>query len=330
MRTKQAIKTTQHYTLTSPFKHTAFEQWLNTVNNVAGVNSNIVEPFAGSNRLVAMLPQLQDRFVSYDLEPEATEPNCISLTPIIQNDSIANFPTGFKVCITNPPYLAKNKATKQKIDIDPNYADLYLHALSLMLKNCDFVAAIIPASFLTNGQLLERCGAVVQLPCVMFENTTHPVCLALFYPYYLMREDLHVYEGGVYIGGFNAIKKCSDRYTNKPKFNVVKFSKPYGELILRAVDSTTELVNLRICSSEDNPGKQSDRSIVRVSLPERINLEDVCKRFNMLVSEWRNTTQDTLMTPFMGVRKDGRFRRRLDMKTAKLFINRVYAEIVGM
>ncbi|WP_416373657.1 hypothetical protein [Mycoplasmopsis felis] len=68
--------------------------------------------------------------------------------------------------MTNPPYLAKNKAKKINIEnFDNNYSDLYLNALDKMLNNCDFVACIIPESFITSGQYIWKI-----ILCYFFRN----------------------------------------------------------------------------------------------------------------------------------------------------------------
>ena len=51
-----------------------------------------------------------------------------------------------------------------------------------MLANSDFVAAIIPESFINQNSFRDRLDAVVSLTCRMFDDTEVPVCLALFTP----------------------------------------------------------------------------------------------------------------------------------------------------
>ena len=69
----------------------------------------------------------------------------------MQCDTILNYPVGYDVAITNPPYLAKNSATRRKLKYSyPEYEDLYQKCLEVMLEKTQFVAAIIPESFITS------------------------------------------------------------------------------------------------------------------------------------------------------------------------------------
>jgi len=88
-------------------------------------------------------------FVSYDINPGSLE--------VKKRDAIKEFPQGYKLIITNPPYLAKNSAHRKKIDFPTTkYDDLYKLCLEIMLKNCDYVGAIIPASFINADLFLDR------------------------------------------------------------------------------------------------------------------------------------------------------------------------------
>ena len=114
-------------------------------------------------------------FVSYDINPSSLE--------VEKKDTIKKFPLGYKLIITNPPYLAKNSAHRKKIDFPATkYDDLYKLCLEIMLKNCDYVGAIIPASFINANLFLERLHSYTLLSSQMFTDTENPVCLALFSP----------------------------------------------------------------------------------------------------------------------------------------------------
>lgn len=136
-------------------------------------------------------------FKSYDIEPQDSN--------IFKRDTLQNFPQGFDVCITNPPYLAKNSTTRRKLCY-PNteYDDLYKYSLDKCLTNCDNVAVIIPASFLSSNLFKDRLSHYILLNKKMFNDTEHPVCLALFQKSSI---DTKIYEGQNYIGLLSNLEK---------------------------------------------------------------------------------------------------------------------------
>ena len=72
------------------------------------------------------------------------------------NDSLINIPhIENSIIITNPPYIAKQSASRKKIDLSKyflltQYDDVYLLALDKMLEAQNKVVAIIPESFLNS------------------------------------------------------------------------------------------------------------------------------------------------------------------------------------
>ena len=68
--------------------------------------------------------------------------------------------------------------------------------------------------------------------------------------------------------------------------------------------------------------KVSSRSFTRVSgLPDDIDRKEFLKECNIILADYREKTKDVLMTSFKGLRKDGKYRRRLDFKTVKSILN---------
>ena len=165
----------QYYTVNNPFINDAFYSW---AEECKLKNKIILEPFAGSNNIINMLKDINlcNRFKSFDIEPK----NKL----IIQKDTLLDFPKNFSVCITNPPYLGKSSAKRRGLEF-PNtkYDDLYKFALEKCLQNCQYVAAIIPASFLNANIFRDRLSHYILLNSKMFNDTEHPVCLALFKKY---------------------------------------------------------------------------------------------------------------------------------------------------
>lgn len=320
----------QFFTITNPFDIDPFYEWMRLISE----KEILVEPFAGANNIVKMIKDLgfTNEWACCDIQPN--EYNAAPEYQIIQQDTIQNFPKGYNVAITNPPYLAKNSATRAKLDFpDTIYDDLYKLSLDVMLSNLDYVAAIIPESFINADLFHNRLYAFVSLTCKMFEDTDCPVCLALFIPgakkqeLKLSVDDFYIYRQNRKIGTYLKLKK------KKPvsKINIEwKFNDPDGIIGIKCIDNTT---NPSICFVPGNEIaktkiKVSSRSITRVSgLPKDIELDEFIKNCNTKLNTYRNETEDIFLTSFKGLRKDNKYRRRLDFANAKVLMNSVIEEM---
>ena len=152
----------------------------------------------------------------------------------------------------------------------------------------------------------------------MFEDTQHPTCLALFTP--TSKETL-IYEGETFVGVLTELEKKIPEFSEIK--TSIKFNAPEGNLGLVAIDNTTEpsiyfCEGSKICSSKI---RQSSRSITRINI-ETPNLSKLIKNLNESFSEFRLETADVLLTPFKGLRKDGKFRRRLHYALARGLISK--------
>jgi hypothetical protein len=251
-------------------------------------------------------------FIAYDINPNSSE--------VKKRDTIRQFPKGYKLIVTNPPYLAKNSACRKKIDF-PNtkYDDLYKLCLETMLKNCDYVGAIIPASFINANLFLERLRSYTLLSSRMFTDTENPVCLALFSPQ--KSNFVYLYENDKYIGELYSLKKEVEQFliNNNPQITTISFNSKKGNLGLRAIDGTSypSIAFIEAKQVPKNKIKVSSRHLTRIHIPsQEINLNSL----NEKLKEFREKTNDFFLTPFRGLRKDGKFRRRLDFQLAKKII----------
>ena len=202
-----------------PFQLEPFQTWAKEINLEQQI---ALEPFAGAKDIPRLIDaahlQCQD-WALFDIDPGAKG--------VAQRDTLADFPRGFNVCITNPPWLARNSATRRGLPFPEatDHDDLYKYALEQCLTYCGWVAAIIPEAFIRSGLFLQRLSDFISLvpqthspldkggrgvpvientrhnpldkggrgvPVmpdkedrrvpVMFEDTEHPVGLALFTP----------------------------------------------------------------------------------------------------------------------------------------------------
>jgi hypothetical protein len=298
----------RYFTINNPFDNQAFYSWSNQSNLKT---TTILEPFAGSNNLIEMLKSMKicQNFKSFDILPNHSD--------VDYGDTLKNFPTGFDVCVTNPPYLAQNSAKRRGLYFpDCQYDDLYKFALDKCLQNCDFVAAIIPASFLNAGIFTNRLESYILLNNKMFSDTDHPVCLALFSK---KSEDAKIYYGDEFIGNLKELRKKLPKSIFERD---VKFNDKNGEIGLFAIDNTKK-ASIYFCDGNKIDSEKichSSRSITRISVGSE-STASLIKKLNQHLENLRNETRDVFLTPFKGLRADGMYRRRLDYRLARDLIN---------
>lgn len=330
----------QFFTITNPFFASAFYKWFSLIPEKS--KRKILEPFAWTNNIVALIEELslfeiwfQHFWTCFDIDVSYV--NKFPEFPIQQGDSILNYPVWYDVAITNPPYLAKNSATRRNLKYNyPEYEDLYQKCLEVMLNKSLFVAAIIPESFITSWLFTKRLFSVVSLTCKMFDDTDCPVCLAMFVPQSLKKTEFRD-EDNFYI--YRMDKKLGDAKTLQSRIKKLfcnnieqfrSFNDKNGEIWIVCIDNskraTIEFVSWDEISQDRV--KSSSRSLTRVSwLPDTIDLRLFLKKCNQKLLEYREISNDIWLTSFKGMRDDGCYRRRLDFKTARAIMNSVLYEM---
>lgn len=319
MNTKKELG--QFYTINNPFKFKGFELWYRIFLDEG---EKIVEPFAGSNNIIKLLREegYNNKFTSFDISPSLN--NLTPDVPVIKRNTIKDFPDGFKVAITNPPYLAKNSATRSNIEyVGDKYDDLYKECLDVMLSKCDYVAAIIPESFITSGLFHNRLFSVISLNNKMFDDTDCPVCLALFVPENKCNNDFLIYSQNSLLGSYKLLLKEKSKLDIDKNIDW-KFNFKNGQIGIYCIDGTIS-DSIHFCRGEeidDDKIKNTSRSITKVYIDKKIDdLDGFINKCNNILDDYRKSTYDVFMTSFKGLRKDGKYRRRLDFKTAKKILN---------
>ena len=299
-----AENTTEH----NPFDHTAFSDWADR-NNLR--SEEILEPFAGSNNIIKTLigMGLCSRFRSYDHQPGDDD--------VLPRNTLEDFPTGFKVCVSHPPWLAIKKATRSKLAL-PNgeHQDLYQFCLEQCLDHCEAVALLLPESFIRTGLFRSRLSAFISLTYESFQDTAHPVALALFDKE--DSKDVHIWSSDRYVGKLTELEAL--RPLLIPLGQRVEFNVPDGNVGLIALDNTTE-ASIRFCSVEelgDYEVKASSRMITKLSV-EKPNIDG----WNRYIEEIRDKSSDVILTAYRGLREDGKYRRRLDYGFARSIIQNI-------
>ena len=302
----------QYYTLGNPFSLDPFIKW---ANKIGLPNHRILEPFAGANYIIKPLQSLDmcRYFDSFDISPADSEVN--------NRDTIKSFPEGYQVCVTNPPWLAKNSATRRKLPFPLTpYDDLYKHCLSLCLQHCDYVAALVPASFLHSNLFRDRLSTYILLHNEStFNDTENPVCLALFDK--AASYDTSIYYDNNFIGDLRSLEKHIPTLLSG---SIIKFNDPHGNLGLVTFDSSKE-PTIRFCDVEElkqYPVKVSSRFFVRIGCNIG-NIPSAVVTLNKRIYRFRYETSDLFLTPFKGIRRDGYYRRRMSFEIARRFISTI-------
>lgn len=326
----------RYYTRGNPFQLKPFQTWAKELNLAQQI---ALEPFAGAKDIPQLIDaahlQCQD-WAFYDIAPAAQG--------IVERDTLADFPTGFNVCITNPPWLARNSATRRGLPFPEatQHDDLYKYALEQCLTHCGWVAAIIPEAFIRSGLFLQRLRDFISLVpqkqtsypadkgnkrvsvhpsdkgggggSVMFEDTEHPVGLALFTPD--VTSDVRIWRNDQRLGGLNELRK----YLPMPSSNhSIIFNKPNGNLGLIAIDNTVS-ASIRFCPPEelkDYPIRVHCRSITKIGVPWDVDIDILNTRLTTI----REKTHDVFLTAFKGLRRDGHYRRRLDWALTRAIVD---------
>ena len=335
----------QYYTQGNPF---ILDPFLNWAKRTGLHNQVVLEPFAGTGNIPALVEATGlkcKEWSLFDVDPKKDD--------IKQKDTLSDFPKGYNVCITNPPWLARNSATRRNIPYPKNinFDDVYKHSLHLALGNCKWVAAIIPESFIRVNRFKERLEDFVSLipdriesfnylkeqqcfdlplwnkePIIdrtkqsifssnsMFIDTDHPVGLALFGP--KLVTDTRIWQNNIYVGDYRTLKLYLPAYSNNKK---IEFNISDANLGLIAIDNTIE-ASIRFCTVEeiaDYPVTKQSRSITKIKVPWEPDIDYLNNR----IKEIREKTYDVFLTAFKGVRQDKQYRRRLDFTLARSIIN---------
>ena len=304
----------RYYTTRSPFSHSEFHAW---AKRAVLPDKAMADPSAGAGDLIDMIREkgLVGEVHAFDISPAA---------PFVEErDSFADYPDVAGVAVTNPPYMARNSARRRKLPFpETQFQDLYLHSLDLMLANSEYVAAIIPAAFGTLNLFRDRLTNLIDLPFRnMFEDTHHPVCLCLFES---TTPGATFWSWERCLGAEDRLRSALPCLPDLPRPAQVVFNVPDGLLGLRAVDTTAGPTIEFVRGSDIDPEliKISSRSVTRLDMdgvtPEKLEL--VIERANVCLERIRRVTADIILTPFMGVRQNGAFRRRLNFRTARVVL----------
>ncbi|MBU4348555.1 hypothetical protein KJ671_03600 [Patescibacteria group bacterium] len=220
-------------------------------------NKEVIDPFAGNKDLIVWAKKNKCKNITgFDCDK-----NYVDNKEVFYNDSINSF-KDYKFVLTNPPYLHKNKATKEIKDryfkgINSKFEDLYQVSINSILDSEEGIL-IVPLNFLSaeNAKKIREIFfnkfKIVSLNVFkekVFEDTTYNVI-----SFYFKRKDRNIEKNEISAVIFPEKKKIS--FTIEKKFgwqlggnflNEVKNIKNYlgvtrlTENLLRSGDKNVKL-----------------------------------------------------------------------------------------
>lgn len=254
------------------------------------------------------------------------------------NDSLLSIPKiKNSIIITNPPYLTNYSAQRKKIyenvkkyfDIC-NYDDIYQLAIEKCLESNSFGVMIIPETFINSSFPKNRLVSITIIEDSMFDDTDNPICVICFDGKDKDYSEIKVYKNDKHLGNFQYFEKMR----KVPKKNIkIIFNSLEGQIALRAVDATRAEKPIKFMKPEMidydlSTIKVSSRLITLIKLDIEKNMIDkIIDQSNKILLNFREKTEDTLLSPFKGNKKNGERRRRLDYKTARAILEEAIENI---
>jgi hypothetical protein len=285
------------------------------------------DPFAGEGDLLKVAKEIGfSKTIGFDIDK--------SLKWKI-NDGLKNIKQIKKsIIITNPPYLtnysAKRKGIYENISHyfeSCNYDDVYQLAIEKCMENNDYGVMIIPETFINSSFPKHRIESITIIEGLMFNDTENPICVICFDKRNKIYDEIKIYKNENYIGTLGKL----ERMRKIPRKNIdIKFNSLKGQIALRAVDTTKVDKPIQFMRPEEidydlSTIKVSSRLITLIELViEEKFLNQIIEYSNNILFDFRKETNDILLSPFKGNKKNGERRRRLDYQTARSILEEAY------
>lgn len=304
----------------------------------------LVEPFAGSGSLTKNFTN--NSWELYDIEPQRVD--------IEQRDTLLNPPSYInKWVITNPPYLAKNKASNLEIFHHyPKYDDLYKIAIHTLLE-AEGGILIVPINFFaderskTIREEFFKHFSILQLNLFttqMFEKTAYNVCSFAFIKTTEQTKEVQIpltifpqkqnsiltlsEKGNWRIGGEILVQlmKCKNIFSRLTIANPT----PKGyitHITINCIDKVNEPLHFYF-SDEPYYGIETDRmlasfvSCIELDLDMQKQIIDVA---NELITDYRQECYNMCFTNYRD-----KNRKRIGFKEAYAFASLAYTKIINM
>lgn len=301
--------------------------------------AKLVEPFSGNGDLLRLFPD--NEWEAYDIEEHNNT---------ILRDTLLNPPNyKGKWVITNPPYLAKNKAKDKKIFEKYKVDDLYKATL-LSVLDCEGGIFIIPTNFLTDERtnnirktFLDRFSILEMniFTKPIFETTTYSICSFAFkrneepqdsqsffiniFPDNKKINITILSEYSYRIGGdfYNEIENTKNIFSRLIEGQETKDF--ITNIKLFALDTRKERIRLEYCE-ELFYGKQTDRSYATLTCKKPLSKEEqllLIDKFNKYLEDFREKYYDLSLTNYRDYN-----RKRIGFSFAYKLLSKIYMEVI--
>ena len=278
------------------------------------------DPFAGTGDLLKVMSDLGfSTAIGLDIDEELGWE---------LNDSLQEVPSiQDAIIVTNPPYLSNYSAKRRHIQDKvkkyfdgSNYDDLYLIALSRLIKSQDYVVAIVPETFINSPFPKERVCSINVLEENPFTETETPVCVVCFDGTPKSPYEVKVFKNDHFKSTLGDLeeKRLVPSYGAR-----IRFNSPIGKIGLRAVDTTDPKRRISFMERDKldydlGSIKTSSRiiTLVDADVPDEL-LPLFMETCNSILEKYRAETDDLMLSPFKGNMKNGVRRRRLDFETCR-------------
>ena len=298
--------------------------------------AQLIEPYVGDGDLLPLFPDAS--WEKYDIEKkvEAVQQDTLLIPPNFKN----------KWVITNPPYLAKNKAKDKNIFNKYGTDDLYKASLLSML-DCEGGILIIPTNFLTDEKTDDVRKKFLDIFEILeiniftepvFITTTYSVCSFAFkrkenvssqtFPVNIQPQNVSVnitidpnygYRiAGEFYNSLSNVKNIFGRLVGKTSNNYISNIKLY------AIDTRSE--RIRVEYNENHyEGKDTDRTYATFTCEKELTKEQELKlieEFNKQLENFRNKYFDLSMTNYRDYN-----RKRIGFTFAYELMSKIYNEL---
>lgn len=326
------LERTKHYTTES-------EQICSNLIKWIPADSLLIEPFVGEGDLLSLFPE--GNWEKYDIEDKGNN--------IIQDTLL--FPPDYKNkwVITNPPYLAKNKASDKKIFSKYNTDDLYKASLLTLLEAAGGII-IIPTNFFTDERSQEIRVKFMNTFDIkeiniftrpVFATTTYSVCSFAF----IRKEKVEPQKQKIKINIKPEEKEISVeldplygyRVAGKCFSELERADLAFGRLIgcdsadyitnikLYAIDSREKRIRLEY---DETPhcGKNTDRTLATLTCKVPLTKENELKLIECFNSELENFRQEYSDLPLTNYRDYNR--KRIGFTFVYQLLTKIYEEVI--
>ena len=277
----------------------------------------LVEPFVGKGDLVKIFPS--SNWEIYDVDNQLVLPNLIHQNTLIDIPDYSG-----KWVITNPPFLAKNKAQDKTLFEKHKLDDLYKIAMKTII-GCEGGLLIIPINFFTDENsrnirnLFLSQYKIVHINFFLmpvFETTTYSVCAFTFVKeenecqdligenislgnrekvQYTISKKYDYRLGGEFFQKINETKTIFDRLTEKTPSSYF-----ITNMNLIAMDTRKVPIHIEL-DSNHFMGKPTDRT--KLTFTSKIEIpiekqEELVKKFNNTLSKVRKKYHNMLFTNY--------------------------------